>query len=94
MAYTKKNTSTADAQPMELGELKKIVDEFMDRFTRVENELDLLKEDQKNLVEEFSDRLDIKTLKQAIRTVKIRKKVEHKDTYDSLVEILSDRETI
>jgi hypothetical protein len=95
MPRTKKAAvSTADAQPMELGELKKIVDEFMDRYTQVENELELLKEDQKNLVEEFSDRLDIKTLKQAIRSVKIRKKVEHKDTFDSLCEILDQRENV
>ena len=84
----------ADRQPVELGELKKIVDEFMDRFTTVENELDLLKEDQKNLIDEYSDRLDIKTLKQAIRSVKIRKKVEHKDAFDSFVEILDNRENI
>ena len=90
----KRNVQTADAQPSDPVELKKIVDEFMDRYTNVDNELELLKEDQKNLVEEFSDRLDIKTLKQAIRSVKIRKKVEHKDTFDSLVEILDQRETV
>lgn len=95
MSQTKKAAvPTADAQPVELGELKKVVDEFMDRYTQIDNELDLLKEDQKNLVEEFSDRLDIKTLKQAIRSVKIRKKVDHKDTFDSFCEILDKRQTV
>jgi uncharacterized protein (UPF0335 family) len=84
----------ADRQPMELGELEKLVVEFMDRYTSVENEIELLSEDQKNLVEEYSDRLDIKTLKQAIRTIKIRKKVDHKDTFDSFCEILSKRESV
>lgn len=93
MARTKK-AAVADAQPMELGELKKLVDTFMDRFSQLENELELLKEDQKNLIEEFSDRLDIKTLRQAIRSVKIRKKVDHKDTFDNFVEILSERESV
>lgn len=93
MPRTKKVTG-ADAQPSDPVELKKIVDEFMNRFTTVDNELELLKEDQKNLIEEFSDRLDIKTLKQAIRTVKIRKKVDHKDTFDSFVEILDQRESV
>ena len=90
----KRNVVTADAQPVELGELKKVVDEFMDRFTQLDNELELLKEDQKNLIEEYSDRLDIKTLKQAIRSVKIRKKVDHKDTFDSFCEILDQRESV
>ena len=95
MPRTKKAAvSTADAQPVELGELKKIVDEFMDRYTQLDNELELLKEDQKNIVEEFSDRLDIKTLKQAIRSVKIRKKVDHKDTFDNFCEILDQRESV
>lgn len=95
MSYSKNSkNSSADSQPTELGELKKIVDEFMNRYTQLDNELELLKEDQKNLIEEFSDRLDIKTLKQAIRSVKIRKKVDHKDTFDSFCSILEDRESI
>jgi len=90
----KYNKIVPDRMPTELGELKKIVDEFMDRFDRVETELDTLKEDQKELIDEYSDRLDMKTLKQAIRTVKIRKKVSHKDTYESFVDILDRRENI
>ena len=84
----------APRQPMELGALTKVVGEFMERYERTDQELDLLKEDQKNLKEEFSDRLDLKTLNQAIRTIKIKKKVEHKVTYDSFVEILDKRENI
>lgn len=92
MARRKKEI--APNQPTELGALKAIVDEFMTRYDRLENEIDLLKEDQKQLVEDFSDRLDTKTLKHAIRTVKIKKKVNHLDTYDAFVEILDERETL
>ena len=84
----------ADRQPDELNELSKLVVEFMDKFKSVENELDLLKEQQKELLEEYSDRLDMKTLKAAIRTVKIQKKVNHKHTYDTFVEILTDKECL
>jgi hypothetical protein len=87
----KKRKEIAPQQPTELGELKKIVDEFMTRFERVDNELDLLKEDQKCLLEEYSDRLDISTLKQAIRTIKIKKKVDRLDTYDAFCDILDRR---
>lgn len=88
---TKKNKNTADRQPTELGELKKVVDQFVDRWTTLQNEMETLKEDEKNLIEEFNDQLDMKTLKQAIRAVKIAKKVDHKDTFDSFVTILEDR---
>lgn len=84
----------APRQPSELNELKTIVVEFMDRFRNTENELELLKEDQKALVEEYSDRLDIKTLKHAIRTVKIKKKVAHLDTYEQFVHILDESECL
>lgn len=90
----KKSSNTADRQPMEQGELKKLVNEFMERYDTTENELALLKEDQTNLIEEFSDRLDMKTLKQAIRAVKLQKKVNHKDTFDSFLDILSERENV
>jgi hypothetical protein len=90
----RKKKQEADRQPLELNELKKIVSEFMDRFDQVENEIILLKEDQNNLIEEYGDRLDMKTMKQAIRTIKIQKKVDHKDTFDSFINILSERENI
>lgn len=77
-----------ERQPDELGALKETVREFMKRLTNIENEIGLLNEDKKNLVEEFSDKLDVKTLKQAIRMVKIREKVDRKSTFDAFVDIL------
>lgn len=84
----------APRMPTELGEIKKLVTEFMDRFERIDNELEILKEDQKMLLEEFSDRIHMKTLKQAMRTVKIKKKVEQLETYEALVDILDERECV
>ena len=85
---------TADRQPSELGDLKSLVSNFLDRFKNIESEIELLKEDQKQLVEEFSDRLDIKTLQASMRTLKIKKKVAFKDTFDTFVEILEQKENI
>jgi uncharacterized protein (UPF0335 family) len=87
----RKKSDEAVRMPTELGALRKLVGEFMERFENVDHELDMLKEDQKLLIEEFSDRLDMKTLKQAMRTVKIRKKVNHLDTYESFLHILDER---
>jgi uncharacterized protein (UPF0335 family) len=84
-------SSEAERQPTDLNELGKLVNEFVDRFSNVENEIELLKEDQKNLIEEYSDKLDIKTLRQALRAANIKKKVDHKDTFDAFVDILEKR---
>jgi len=84
----------AERQPDELGELTKLVSEFVDKLKVIEGEIDLLKEQQKDLVEDYSDRLDVKTLQAAMRTVKIKKKVGYKDTFDTFVEILEEKETV
>lgn len=87
----RKKKEVAVRQPVELNELKTLVVEFINRYETIDNELELLKQDQKELVEEYSDRLDIKTLKQAIRTINIKKKVDHLDTYEQFVHILDER---
>jgi uncharacterized protein (UPF0335 family) len=84
----------AEQEPQDQGELKKLLQQFMDRYTRVENEMELLKEDAKNLLEEFEDRLDTKTLKQAIRIVRAKKKIKHQDTFERYESVLDDLETL
>jgi uncharacterized protein (UPF0335 family) len=84
----------AERQPDELGALTALVSEFVDRLKSIEAEIDTLKQDQKELVEEYSDRLDVKTLQAAMRTVKIKKKVGYKDTFDTFVDILEEKENI
>jgi uncharacterized protein (UPF0335 family) len=85
---------TAEHEPQELGELKELLEKFMTRFTRIESEMELLKEDQKTLVEEFEDRLDTKTLRQAIRIVRAKKKIKHQDTFERYEECLDQLETL
>jgi uncharacterized protein (UPF0335 family) len=84
----------AERQPDELGALTALVSEFVDRLKSIEAEIDTLKQDQKELVEEYSDRLDVKTLQAAMRTVKIKKKVGYKDTFDTFVDILEEKENL
>jgi uncharacterized protein (UPF0335 family) len=85
---------TAERQPDELNALKGVVSEFLERYKAVEAELETLKGDQKELVEEFKERLDMKTLQAAMRTVKIEKKVSHRDTYETFLELLKERENL
>jgi len=75
-------------QPDELGELNKLVKEFVSRIENVDNEIELLKQDRKDIVEEYSTKLDLKVLQAAIRVVKIKKGVAHKDTFDMFLEVL------
>jgi uncharacterized protein (UPF0335 family) len=79
----------ADKQPDELNALKEVVEEFMQKMQGIENEIETLKEDRKELLSEYKEKLDTKTLNAALRTIKIRSKVEHKDAFDTFVEILT-----
>lgn len=86
----KKTTSVADMQPDELKALKVTVKEFMERLMTIKSEQETLKDDEKALIEEFSDKIDMKTLKAAMRVVKIQSQVAHKDAFDNFIEILTD----
>lgn len=86
----KQPVAVADMQPDELNALKALLKEFMNKLTVIEDERNLLAEDAKELVEEYSDRLDMKTLKAAVRVVKIQQGVEHRDTFDTFLAVLED----
>lgn len=80
----------AEQQPDELKELSALVKEFVHRLQSVDNEMELLKETRKELIEEYSSKLDIKVLNKALQIDKIMKKVEQKHTLDTFLEILTD----
>ena len=80
--------SEPDAMPDNFNDLKPIVSEFVSRMRTLENEEQLLRESKKELVEEYSEKLDTKTLKLALRLVDIKKKVTQKHYFDLFLEIL------
>ena len=80
----------AEQQPDELKELSTLVKEIVHRLQSVDNELELLKETRKELIEEYSSKLDIKVLNKALQIDKIMKKVDQKHTLDTFLEILTD----
>lgn len=82
------NDMGADSMPSSLTELEPLVRDFIEKLKSVKNEQELLKADEKALMEEYKDKLDIKTLKAAMRVVAVKSKVEHKDSFDNLVEVL------
>jgi uncharacterized protein (UPF0335 family) len=52
-----------------------IVKEFIEKLSTIENELKLLNEDKKDLIQEYKEKIDMKALMAAIRIVKIKNKL-------------------
>jgi uncharacterized protein (UPF0335 family) len=77
-----------NSMPENINDLKPIVTEFIDRYKRLENEEQELKLQKKELVEEYADKLDTKTLKLAMKEVELRAKVERKHYFDLFVHVL------
>lgn len=86
----RKKKVVAERAPLESGELRTLLSEFLERYKNIENEISTLKEDHKFLVEEYEDKVDSKTLKQAIRLMKLLDSVENKDTFDLYTSVLEE----
>jgi len=64
------------------------VKEFVTRLKVLKNERDELNERITDLKEEFKERIDMKTLNNALNYVKIESGIEHKFEFDQIVSIL------
>ena len=90
--FKKEEIDYSTLQPDELNELKKVALEFVRKMEAIDNEINLLKDDQKELTEEYKEKLDIKTLNLALKYLKIRERVNQKHTFDTFVEALTKEE--
>jgi uncharacterized protein (UPF0335 family) len=88
-SHTPKNYNVEIMQPDEINALRALVKEFITKIESIDNEIELLKGDRKEIIEEYTDKLDMKTLQAALRVVKIQQGVAHKDTYDLFLEALT-----
>lgn len=80
--------NVAYLQPDEIGALRALVSEFVVKIESIDNELELLKEDRRTVIEEYSEKLDMKTLQAALRVIKIQSSVAHRDTFELFMEAL------
>lgn len=87
---TAKNYNVEIMQPDEIGALRALAKEFIGKIEAVDNEIELLKGDRKEIIEEYSEKLDMKTLQAALKVLKIQQGVAHKDTYDLFLEALTE----
>lgn len=90
MAKKPEAKPVAHMQPDEIHALRQLVQEFMGKVESIDNEIDQLKEDRKELIEEYAEKLDMKTLQLALKVLKLQSSVQHKDAYDLFVEALTD----
>ena len=58
------------------------INELFERYTTIENEIKLLQEDKKQLLAEFKDRVDPKAFQSALRSAKIRARLQPGDVQD------------
>jgi uncharacterized protein (UPF0335 family) len=83
-----KQYNVAELQPDEVNALRALVKEFVGKIETVDNEIELLKSDRKEIIEEYGEKLDLKTLQAALKVVKIQQTVAHRDTFDLFMEAL------
>jgi len=76
--------------PDEINAVKALVKEFIGKMSELDREIELLGEDKKELIEEYSEKLDYKTLQLAMRVIKIQNSVQRRDAFDLFVEVLQD----
>ena len=88
---SKKIVNKIDAMDVtELGELKRLVKEYAERREELEGQIKGIHEDMKTLDDEFSEKVDLKTLKQVFKLLKIESEIAHKDAADAFREALTD----
>lgn len=83
-----KNFNVELMQPDEVNELKKLVQEFVKKIETVDQEIETLKTDRKEIMEEYGTKLDLKVLTAVLRILKIESTIAHRDTYDLFISTL------
>lgn len=66
------------------------ISDLFERYTRIESEIKLLREDKKHLLAEYKDKIDSKAFKAAVQAAKIYAKLSasEKSEFDLAVEII------
>jgi predicted nuclease with TOPRIM domain len=85
-------STDGQAQPDELNELGAIVEEFTNRLATLDQQISGLKEDRKDLIDEYREKLDMKTLNAAMKIVKTKRAAEHKHTLDQFMTVIEERD--
>jgi len=64
------------------------VKELIEKITQIDNEIKLLQEDRKTVLEDYKGKLDLKAFKAALRIAKLRENVDDQGELDNILDIL------
>ena len=64
-----------------------VVKELVEKVSQIDNEIKLLQEDRKTVLEEYKEKLDLKAFKAALRIVKMRENGDQTEL-DNILNIL------
>ena len=71
-----------------------IVNELVERFLNIENEIKILQVDRKELLEEYKDKVDVKAFKAALQIARIRQRLGDSELeLDNMLDKVSHRIT-
>ena len=72
------------------------LNDLIDRLLTIEGEMNVLRDDRKNLLAEFKDKLDIRSVQAAMRIAKIKAKLTETsdETLDEIVSSVEKKITV
>ena len=73
---------------------KETIEEFIEKYLRIENEKKCLYEDQKTLFDDYKERLDLKAIRAAVRIAKIKSKLgDSESELDNMLDVVENKIT-
>jgi uncharacterized protein (UPF0335 family) len=75
--------------------VREAVKELVEKLLNIENEIKILQEDRKIVLEDYKERIDVKAFKAAFRIAKIKAKLgDSESELDSILDVVEDRLTV
>jgi uncharacterized protein (UPF0335 family) len=68
---------------------KEVIKELVEKLTTIENEMKLLQEDRKIVMDDYKDRIDMKAFRAAWQILKKRERVDE-GSLDNLLDIMKE----
>ena len=68
----------------------KLVAELLEKLDTIDNEMTLLREDRKEVLDDYKEKLDLKVFRAAMRILKIRQKTDNDFAIDEMLDTMGD----
>jgi hypothetical protein len=71
-----------------LSQNQNLVKELLGKLETIDNELTLLRDDRKSLIDEYKEKLDVKAFRAAMRIFKIRRQADNDCVIDEILDAM------